>query len=478
MSVTVTEPSLQTHRHVALQGKVLVVEDDSTLREALCDTLMIAGYQVSDASDGISALSAVDEDKDIAMVLSDVRMPNMDGHQFLNELNQRRPEMPVLMMTAFGSVDGAVDAMRHGAIDYLQKPVPRNVLLEHVAAHLPPCADGEAASPDFVAQDARSREIVRLAERIASTDATVMINGESGTGKEVLARFIHARSARHDRPFVAINCAAIPEPMLEATLFGHEKGAFTGAHKSLPGKFEQANGGTLLLDEITEMDFDLQAKLLRVLQEREVERIGGLHTIDLDVRVIATTNRDLTAEVRAGRFREDLFYRLNVFPVELSPLRERPDDILPIAEKLLREHVQAGGGVKVFSDDAKAALRAHAWPGNVRELGNVVQRASVLSVTATVTAESLGLQGLGGTMQAVRSDAMGVPRSAPPGAAPQEPGLKQRERDLILETLGRFGGNRKQTAEALGLSSRTLRYKLARMREQGIAIPPAWHRGF
>ena len=460
---------------------MLIVEDDPTLRDALCDTLVIAGYRVTNASDGLSALSVVDEDMDIAMVLSDVRMPHMDGHRFLNELNHRRPELPVLMMTAFGSVDGAVDAMRHGAINYLQKPVPRDVLLEQVAAHLPSFAQGEAEETDFVAQDPRSREILRLAERIASTDATVMINGESGTGKEVLARFIHSHSARHDKPFVAINCAAIPEPMLEATLFGHEKGAFTGAHKSMPGKFEQANGGTLLLDEITEMDVDLQAKILRVLQEREVERIGGLQTIELDVRVIATTNRDLTAEVKAGRFREDLFYRLNVFPVELIPLRCRPEDILAIAHKLLRAHVRSGGGVKVLSEDAKAALKAHSWPGNVRELGNVIQRASVLSSTATITAESLGLQGMGGFAQPVRLPHEPEDREmravVPADAKPVEQGLKQRERSLILETLRGFSGNRKQTAEALGLSSRTLRYKLARMREQGIAIPPAWHRG-
>ena len=242
MSTAHTDQSTGSTQAVASRGKVLIVEDDPTLRDALCDTLVIAGYRVTNASDGLSALSVVDEDMDIAMVLSDVRMPHMDGHRFLNELNHRRPELPVLMMTAFGSVDGAVDAMRHGAINYLQKPVPRDVLLEQVAAHLPSFAQGEAEETDFVAQDPRSREILRLAERIASTDATVMINGESGTGKEVLARFIHSHSARHDKPFVAINCAAIPEPMLEATLFGHEKGAFTGAHKSMPGKFEQANG--------------------------------------------------------------------------------------------------------------------------------------------------------------------------------------------------------------------------------------------
>src|SRR3989344_7739253 len=298
-----------------MNPKILVVEDDQPLREALCETLELAGYHVSATDDGHAALAAMAQEE-IGLVISDVKMPHMDGYTLLNQIRMRRGDLPVLLMTAYGTIQSAVDAMRNGAVDYLIKPFDADLLVEKVSRYLlrPLSEDSE-----FIAADPRTRELADLAARVATSDATVLISGESGTGKEILARYLHRHSARADQPFVAINCAAIPENMLEATLFGYDKGAFTGAVQAYPGKFEQAQDGTLLLDEISEMNLTLQAKLLRVLQEREVERIGGRKVVPLNVRVLATTNRALREEVAAGRFREDLFYRLNVFPLHLPP---------------------------------------------------------------------------------------------------------------------------------------------------------------
>jgi two-component system response regulator FlrC len=290
-------------------ARVLVVEDDDTLREALCDTITFGGYQAVAAGDGVEALTHMERES-VDMVISDVQMDRMDGHRLLREVRSRQPSLPFVMITAHGSVRDAVAAMRDGATDYLLKPFEAQVLLDMVARMEPVRAAG-----DFIAEDPASRRLYALAERVADSDATILIAGESGSGKEVLARYLHTRSGRADAPFLAINCAAIPENMLESMLFGYEKGAYTGAYQSRAGKFEQANGGTLLLDEISEMELGLQAKLLRVLQEREVERLGGQRVIPLDVRVLATTNRRLDEAVRDGRFREDLYYRLNVLPL-------------------------------------------------------------------------------------------------------------------------------------------------------------------
>ena len=327
------------------QSMIMVVEDDANLRTALCDTLELAGYKVTSTDHGQKALDKL-ANEPIGLLLSDLQMQPMDGHTLLKKARAMLPSLPVVLMTAYGSVQSAVEAMHEGACDYLMKPFEADDLLQRIQRYvriLP-------ASDDMVAAAKSSVDLQALARRVADTDATVLINGESGTGKEVLARFIHRHSPRKDGPFIAINCAAIPESMLEATLFGYEKGAFTGAAQAYAGKFEQANQGTILLDEITEMDISLQAKLLRVLQEREVERLGGRKTLSLDVRVLATTNRTLRDEVKAGRFREDLFYRLNVFPLQLLPLRERPQDIVPLAEQLLERHCQHGGRVAPHFD--------------------------------------------------------------------------------------------------------------------------------
>jgi two-component system, response regulator FlrC len=336
--------------------------------------------------------------------------------------------------------------------------------------------------PEPVAYAPSSQRLIELARRVAASDCTVLIVGESGTGKEVLARFIHRRSPRASLPFVAVNCAAIPENMLEAMLFGYERGSFTGAHAAHPGKFEQAQGGTLLLDEITEMPLGLQAKLLRVLQEREVERIGSRTPIALDVRVLATTNRRLREEVAAGRFREDLYYRLNVFPLALAPLRVRRDDVLPLAMQLLSGRVRPGERIPALSAEAAHLLLTYPWPGNVRELDNLLQRALILVNGPVIRPEHIQFE--------LANDGAG-PSGADlgsPGAAAENGGvdcadtaassslansLGQTERDLILEALRTGQGNRREAAERLGISARTLRYKLARLREAGIDVPAA-----
>lgn len=319
-----------------MAAKVLLVEDDRALREALSDTLLLGGHEFVAVDSAEAALPVLAREA-FSLVISDVNMPGMDGHQLLGLIRTRYPHLPVLLMTAYGAVDRAVEAMRQGAADYLVKPFEARALLDLVARHaLGQLPGSEEDGP--VALEPASRQLLELAARVARSDSTVLISGESGTGKEVLANYIHQQSPRAGKPFIAINCAAIPDNMLEATLFGHEKGSFTGAIAAQPGKFELADGGTILLDEISEMPLGLQAKLLRVLQEREVERVGARKPINLDIRVLATTNRDLAAEVAAGRFREDLYYRLSVFPLAWRPLRERPADILPLAERLLRKH--------------------------------------------------------------------------------------------------------------------------------------------
>jgi two-component system response regulator FlrC len=448
------------------QPTVLIVEDDSALRDALCATVQLAGFGVQSAENGKQALQLI-ENQSFNLIVSDVQMTGMDGNTLLQKLKASIPELPVVLMTAYGTIQKAVDAMRAGAADYLVKPFEAEVLVEMLRRYLP----DQSGDPEVVAEDQSTRKLAALARRVASTDATVMISGNSGTGKEVFAQLIHRHSARAKGPFVAINCAAIPENMLEASLFGYEKGAFTGAYQARAGKFEQAQGGTLLLDEISEMDLGLQAKLLRVLQEREVERLGGREVIPLDVRVLATTNRNMREEVAAGRFREDLFYRLNVFPLHLTPLHQRKADILPLTNRLIRKYSPQGRTVPHVSKQAQQALLEHSWPGNVRELDNVIQRALILLNVDQIEVEDLCFE----------LDVTAVPDTEVRQAPADEPvdqseaglggGLKTREFEMILDALRVDNGSRKAAAERLGISPRTLRYKLARMREQGIAVP-------
>lgn len=516
----------KTFSNNQLKGRILIVEDDLSLREAIQDTLELNGYHVSTADSAEDALVFLQKDAAVNCVITDVNMSGMDGHQLLREIKSKYPMIPVILNTAYGSIDRSVEAMRDGAVDYLVKPFEPSVLVETVNAHI---GGDYAASEETIARDKNSLALLDLARRVAETSTTALIIGESGTGKEVLARYIHAHSPRSDKPFVAINCAAIPENMLEGMLFGHEKGAFTGAISSAPGKFEQANGGTLLLDEITEMDIGLQAKLLRVLQEQEVERLGGRKTIKLDVRVIATSNRDMRESVVAGTFREDLYFRLSVLPLQWMPLRDRPADIIPLAEKLLAKHAtkQYRRGVSL-SREAKDTLLSYPWPGNVRELENVMQRALILQPGAVIHGQDLGL-GMtltqsekplltdpsisgqqraeptatpavisnvdsahwqsGGSNMGAASETLNQPMTSESsleqdvfaaddsdsalsaddrGALGDD--LKQREFEIIVNTLKQERGSKKNTAERLGISPRTLRYKIARLKEVGMDI--------
>ena len=461
-----------------MASKVLLVEDDRALREALADTLEIGGYDFCAVDSAEAALAELARGS-FCMVVSDVNMPGMDGHQLLGLIRSRHPQLPVLLMTAFGAVDRAVDAMRRGAADYLVKPFEPKALLDLVERH----ALGRLRKDDGdgpVALEPASRQLLELAKRVAQSDSTVLISGESGTGKEVLARYIHQQSPRVSKPFIAINCAAIPDNMLEATLFGHEKGAFTGAVASQPGKFEMAEGGTILLDEISEMPLGLQAKLLRVLQEREVERVGARKPIDLDIRVLATSNRDLAGEVAAGRFREDLFYRLSVFPLGWRPLRERTADILPLAERLLAKHTKKMNHAPArLSADAERALVGYPWPGNVRELDNAIQRALILQQGGMIQPQDLCLSGPIGlaplaapapTLVAVPSGSAMLPMGEDSDSGALGDDLRRREFQMIIDTLRAERGRRKEAAERLGISPRTLRYKLAQMRDAGMDV--------
>ena len=441
-----------------MSAAVLVVEDDNSLREALCDTLELAGINVKAVADGNAALKVI-ESEPVSVVVSDVHMKPMDGNSLLQQLKQSSPGLPVVLMTAYGSVENAVKAMQEGASDYLVKPFEADVLLNMVNRYI----GNVEVSKGLIAEDEKTMKVVSLSERVAAADATVMINGESGTGKEVIARHIHNCSPRTDGPFVAINCAAIPENMLEAVLFGYEKGAFTGAHQACAGKFEQAQGGTILLDEISEMDLGLQAKILRVLQEKEVERIGGKKVIPLSVRVLATSNRNMKQEVAEGRFREDLYYRLNVFPITLPPLRARKADVIPLAEMFVKKYSESTPA-PVLTDDAKYNLSRHNWPGNVRELENVIQRALILCDGKEIVAEDLNFE-------LDEPEAESVVELSIISDSSLNNDLKAKEFDLIVNALRETNGSKKAASELLGVSPRTLRYKLAKMREQNILIP-------
>ncbi|MFC3095051.1 sigma-54-dependent Fis family transcriptional regulator [Alteromonas sediminis] len=446
-----------------MQTTLLIVEDDAGLRDALCDTLLLANYKVVASESAESAMVELGR-QHIDLVISDIQMEGMNGLSLLKNIKAKDKAIPVILMTAYAKIDDAVQAMRDGAIDYLSKPFAPEVLINLVERYAPA---QQVASTKPVVADETSLQLLQLARKVAKTEATVMVLGPSGSGKEVISRYVHDMSPRAEHPFVAINCAAIPENMLEATLFGYEKGAFTGAVQACPGKFEQAQNGTLLLDEITEMDLALQAKLLRVLQEREVERLGARKTIDLNVRVIATSNRDLRQAVAEGSFREDLYYRLNVFPLIWRPLSQRQGDILPLAEHLISRHSAIQNTTPAqLSAAARNKLLQHEWPGNVRELDNVIQRALILSENGTIESNDLLLE----TDTAWHS----APAHEDKGEEPDSllgSELRQQEHQIILDTLQLCNGKRKDVAEKLGISPRTLRYKLAKMRESGIDVP-------
>jgi two-component system response regulator FlrC len=432
--------------------RALVVDDEAGIRSFIGQVLEGEGIRVELAADGKRAAELL-ERQAFHLLITDIKMPRMDGMALLRLARATVPEMEVIVLTAHGTVDTAVEAMKLGAFDYLSKPLsgPDELRLvvqrarerRRLRDRAQPRAERVGAE-EMIAVDPASREMLARLEKVAPTGATVLLLGESGTGKELAARAIHRASPRAGGPFVAVNCAAVSEQLVESEMFGHEKGAFTGASERRRGRFELADGGTLFLDEVGELPPGLQAKLLRVLQEQSFERVGGSRTIEVDVRVVAATNRDLRQGMLDGRFREDLYHRLAVFPVRLPPLRERPGDIVPLAEHLLaRAARQLGRPSLTLSEDARQKIAACPWPGNVRELGNALERAAILTGGDVVSAAD------------IVADAAAAP------AAPALDGtLKELEREAIKRALAATGGHRKQAAERLGIGLRTLYDKL------------------
>ena len=455
--------------------KILIVEDESPILELLALNISQAGYNP------LRAISAEHAEKLISEALPDIilldwMLPGMNGLQLLAQAREKHPQLPVVVMTAYADTQLAVLALKGGARDFLIKPFMPQQLLEVIARHHPsPPPAKTSADGEIIASDPAILAVKNRCERVAGTGATVLLTGESGVGKDVFAKQIHQLSGRNSKPYVAINCAAIPDNLLESTLFGYEKGAFTGATKAQPGKFEQANGGTLFLDEIGEMPLELQAKLLRVLQDQVVERLGSMRSVNCDVRIVAATNQDLQQRVKDGKFREDLYFRLAVFPIRIPPLRERHQDILPLAEHFLARYGRTMGrqGLKL-SVQSKQALQSYPWPGNVRELENAMQRALLLSDGDLIEPNDIELHGsepsmassapmanlsAGGTPLAYSSDT----ESTTSGAQDMD----SIEREHILKVLKQVDGNRKEAVNILGLSERALRYKLKAYKEAG-----------
>jgi DNA-binding NtrC family response regulator len=433
-------------------NNVLIVDDEAAMRAALEANFRRRGWRVQTASGVVDALAKF-RGAPSTLVVTDMRMLDGDGLQVMQGVRACVPQTPVILLTAYGSVPDAVQAIKEGACDYLQKPVSFDQL--EAAAHrfVSPFAERQEANSEFegIGRSSAFRMVVARARRVAQTEADILIEAESGTGKELLARLIHQSSPRASGPFVAVNCSAFPENLLESELFGHVRGAFTGASTSKPGKFELADCGTLLLDEIGEMPLSLQPKLLRVLQEREIDRLGDTRPLPIDVRVIATTNRSLRELVDASAFRADLYYRLNVVPLTIPPLRERRDDILPLAEYFIRKHEPKSRlGIFQLTPEFAAQLEAHEWPGNVRELENVIRRTLALATGTTLGPQFIEpLASSSGTNSALK-----------PGLT-----LQEMERQLLEKTLQSTGGNRTRTAELMGVSLRTVRNKI---REYGL----------
>lgn len=444
--------------------KILIVDDESEMRIALHTAVKREGYQTVAAENGLVALDRLDEEN-FDLVVTDVRMPKMGGVELLRAIKQRCPQTLVIMMTAYGTIDSAVESMKEGAFDYLLKPFSAEVIAStlkrafmNAGADVPPAGPAQGAANKnprhrkILTRNKAMEKLLKFVENIAYSKSTVLIMGESGTGKEMAARHIHQFSPRWNKPFVAVNCAALPETLLENELFGHERGAFTGAIAHKEGKFELAHKGTLLLDEVTEMSMQLQAKLLRVLQEHEIDRIGGREPVPVDVRVIATTNRNIKEKIDKNEFREDLYYRLNVIPLKLPPLRDKKEDIPLLAMHFLQKHCKdSHKTITQIAPETMALLCDNEWRGNVRELENTIERAVLICQGDTLTPPDLFLN-------------EAIELSFPPKLGPEGfvgSTLQEMEKQLIIKTLKKAGNNKTRCAEILNISVRTLRNKLA-----------------
>lgn len=448
--------------------KILVVDDEKLVRDFIVETLKRKNYDVESADSGQKALSIL-KDRSFDLVITDMKMPDLTGIELLKKIKEIAPETLVIIITAYGTVENAVEAMRLGAFNYLIKPfTPDSIeaILEKAKEHhslvtentyLRQQVSNNSSGKNtltVIGESPIMKKILGSVERIAKSSANVLITGESGTGKEVIAHLIHHHSGRANHPFVKVNCAAIPETLIESEFFGHEKGSFTGASSLHRGRFEIANGGSLLLDEITEVPLGLQAKLLRAIQEQEFERVGGTRPIKVDVRIISTSNRDMREAIEAKKIREDLYYRLNVMPIYLPALRERKEDILPLAEFFLIKLSQENHKEKItFAKSAKDILLDYSWPGNVRELANIIERAVVMNTSGIITSDDIYINApplpTSSSLEEASSEVI------PTGMT-----LQDLEKKFIIETLENMKHNRTKTAEKLGISVRTLRNKL------------------
>jgi two-component system response regulator FlrC len=454
--------------------RLLIVDDDQSMRAALYESLSSCGYEVETAENGADALAKFKEGQ-FAVVVTDMRMPKMSGMDVLRGVKKVSPLTPVILITAYGTVNTAVEAMKEGAAEFIMKPFSlddlefavKNVLAANsqIKADKGESEAGEGIYPvkEIISRDKKIFSILDMLKNVARSKSSILIQGESGTGKELFARYIYRYSNRRDMPFVAVNCAAIPAQLLESEMFGFEKGAFTGAAIRKLGKFEMADGGTLLLDEISEMDVQLQAKLLRVIQEAEVDRLGGKTPIPVDVRIIATTNADLQYCIAQKTFRADLYYRLNVIPVLVPPLRERNGDVILLAEHFIKKYSQVNEKKEpVLNDAAKARLKAYSWPGNVRELENIIERAVLICNEAVIGVEHLFGETVSDESVVKKNAVIEESAVAHDGGCPSEKAstLYEMEKNMIFDTLNKLNWNKTKASKMLGISVRTMRNKL------------------